>query len=230
MKKLFCSIFAVILIATVFAVPSFAKNTAIKNVNDARNYEMSTPLIYIRNAGLYLNGKTYKNVYLISLGGSNMSWDKQYINCMQTCLRSGVSIDNVYLQEVKKQAKKQIPSGSNVILMGHSLGGMVAQQFAADKEMKDRYNIINVLTMGSPYIVLKDREGDLHRMADSGDAVPFLSSAGIANAFLGNFSYERCGYFGNPDKAHNVSYGNSEKWQKYDCLGVEGGNSRLVVY
>lgn len=79
--------------------------------------------------------------------------------------------------------------------------------------------------MGSPFIMTRKREGDLHRIADSGDAVPFFSLALIANAFLGNYTHEGCGYFGNPGGAHVDSYLHAEKWAEYDCFGVKNGAS-----
>ena len=44
--------------------------------------------------------------------------------------------------------------------------------------------------MGSPFVITGKREGDLHRVADSGDAVPYLSPVLVANAFLGNYTYD----------------------------------------
>ena len=106
---------------------------------------------------------------------------------------------------------------------------MIAQQFAADKEMKKHYQILNTLTMGSPYVITAKREGELHRMADSGDAVPYLSPALAMNALLGDYNYERCGYFGNPGAAHFDSYMYAEKWSVYDCFGIKGGSSKLIL-
>lgn len=232
MKKLLSVLLIALTLIAVCAMPSFAcrKVITIRNVNDCYNYiRTSKNLIDIDKVNLYTDGKKTK-AYLVSLGGSNMSWDKKYINCMQTCIKSGFSSGNVYLDEVKKQVVKKIPKGANIVMMGHSLGGMISQQFAADKEMKERYNIIHILTMGSPYIVLKDREGTINRMADSGDAVPYFSDALLGNFFAGNFTYEDCGYFGDPDLAHNVSYGEAREWAEYDAFGVKDGNTRIVIY
>lgn len=230
MKKTICTLLVALSLISALTLPAFAKQTKIKNVNDACVFIFdSDSLITIKPATLYKDGKN-QTVYVIAICGSNMSWDKKYLNCMQTCIRSGLSFDNVYLDELKKQAVSQIPKDADVILMGHSLGGMIAQQFSADEEMKERYNILNVLTMGSPYVVLFGREGELHRMADSGDAIPYFSNALLGNAFLGNFSYESNGYFGDPNNAHNSSYRFAEKWAKYDCFGVEDGNANFIIW
>ncbi|MBR3780365.1 MAG: hypothetical protein IKK63_04095 [Clostridia bacterium] len=185
-------------------------------------------VITVRKASLYTAEKYVGKVYLIALRGSDFTWNKEDLNRTQNCLKSGFSFNTDYLEAVKNEAISKIPEGSFVVLIGHSLGGMIAQQFSADKEMKSRYNIINTLTMGSPFVITGKREGDLHRVADSGDAVPYLSPVLVANAFLGNYTYECCGYFGNPGGAHVDSYLYAEEWVEYDCFGVKNGTSKLV--
>ena len=230
MKKLICTLLAAISILTIFTLPAFAKYTAVTNVNEACQYIHSAhSLITIKPATLYQNGK-YHTVYTIALKGSNMSWNKEDLNNMQSCIKAGLSLDNPYFDELKKQALESIPDGSDIILMGHSLGGMVAQQFAADKEIKEKYNVVNILTMGSPYIVLKDRMGDIHRMVDNGDVIPYLSTAVIGNGYLGNYTLESNGYFGRPNSAHNESYVSGEKWLQYDCFGIKDGNTKFIIW
>lgn len=228
LKKIISLIFAVLFVFSAFSVTAFAKSNTVANVRDAMNLCRMDELFSIKKGTLYKDGKKVSKVYLIALTGSDMAWDKNDIKGMYTCIKSGMVIDNPYLDAVIEKAIKVIPKGSKIALIGHSLGGMIAQQFAADKEIKDRFEILNILTMGSPYIPVCCREGELHRMADSGDAVPYLSIAGIANFWAGNFTYKCNGYFGNPDKAHNISYNTSDKWLEYDCFGVKGGTAKIV--
>lgn len=236
MKSNFLRIVAVVLAAMAvissFSVSAFAyKTKTLKNINDDVEYIIyDDNLIDIHKASLYTDGKYICKVYVIGLMGSDFSTDKTHPNCVQNCFKSGFSAKNSYLEELKQMAVKKIPKNASVILIGHSLGGMIAQQFSADKEMKERYNILNVVCMGSPYVVVKDREGVLRRMGDSGDAVPYLSPVLLGNAFLGNYQYENSGYFGNPGEAHLESYRTAEKWARYDCLGVKDGTSVLKVY
>lgn len=232
MKKTLSLLFIVIMLLSVFTFPASAKGgTAVANVQDAMRLCMDAndSVFRIAKGTLYNGNKKEGRIYLIILSGSNMKWDKNDPQGLQVCLKSGFSRSNIYLDSVIEAAKKTIPENSKVALIGHSLGGMIAQQFAADKEMKDRYEILNVLTMGAPYIIEKDSEGELHRMVDSGDAVPYLSAATVVNFFGGNYSYERNGYFGNPAAAHFDSYQFAEKWQGYDCFGVKGGKMKIVL-
>lgn len=234
MKKIIAVLIIASVFLSVFSVMSFAYKTKIlKDINDDTAFvidENRPDIIKINKASLYKNGQYFGMVYVIGLMGSDFSTDKANINCLQNCIRSGFSSNNSYLAELKKKATESIPQNSNIILIGHSLGGMIAQQFASDKEMKDRYNILNVVCMGSPYVITGKREGDIHRISDSGDAVPYLSPALITNAFLGNYEYECCGYFGDPGNAHIQSYLTSEKWAGYDCLGVKGGAASMRIY
>lgn len=229
-KKIFLILISAVLIALSCGLPCYASNSyTIANVNDAMNFIVKHEnVITVRKASLYTAEKYVGKVYLIALRGSDFTWNKEDLNRTQNCLKSGFSFNTDYLEAVKNEAISKIPEGSFVVLIGHSLGGMIAQQFSADKEMKSRYNIINTLTMGSPFVITGKREGDLHRMADSGDAVPYLSPVLVANAFLGNYTYECCGYFGNPGEAHVDSYLYAEEWVEYDCFGVKNGTSKLV--
>lgn len=227
-KKLLSALFAFIMVFSIAAFgASAAKSRSVANVQDAMNLCREQDTYGIYRGTLYSDGKKVGKVYLIALSGSTMSWDKEDIKSMYSCIKAGTVNDNDYLDAVLEGVKKKIPAGSKIVLIGHSLGGMVAQQFAADKEMKERYEILNILTMGTPYIPVKDREGGLHRMADSGDAVPYLSIALFANFWKGNFTYKNNGYFGNPDKAHNISYNTADIWKTYDCFGIKNGTNKI---
>ncbi|MCR5698814.1 MAG: lipase family protein, partial [Treponemataceae bacterium] len=57
-----------------------------------------------------------------------------------------------------------LPQGSNLLITGHSLGGMIAQQAAAQDNVKNNYEVLNVVTYGSPLLANDTREGELHRL------------------------------------------------------------------
>ena len=228
-KRITALFFAVVMIMSL-CVTAGAKSEKVTNVNEAMVFARSSNPYSIRKATLYTDGKKVGTVYAVGMTGTNNSLDNDDILCFWNCLRAVLNLDNSYKAEVKESMFEQIPENSDVIFICHSLGGMVAQQLAADEEVKERFNILNTLAIGSPYVVqCSEKEGDLHRMADSGDAIPYLSTAGAANFFLGNFTYEDCGYFGNPDGAHNESYAKAENWNKYDCFGIENGTNYIVL-
>lgn len=227
LKKIISALMAVLMIFSAFSFAVSAKGKTIANVQDAAKMCFQGELITIKKSTLYNGSKKVGTVYAAFLAGSNMQWDDS-VNGLKTCVKSGMAKDNMYLDLLRETAKKDIPKGSKVILVGHSLGGMVAQQFAADTEMKERYEILNTLTMGSPYIMTEEREGGLYRMVDSGDIIPYLSTAFFKNFSEGNYTRIDNGYFGRPDAAHNKSYQLADSWCEYDCFGIKGGTNKIT--
>ncbi|MDP5226551.1 MULTISPECIES: hypothetical protein [Arthrobacter] len=54
-------------------------------------------------------------------------------------------------QAVERAMEKAgIPADAPVMLVGHSQGGMTAAALASDSEFRDRFNVTNVMTYGSP--------------------------------------------------------------------------------
>lgn len=169
-----------------------------------------------------------KKIYLVGLVGVELNI-KQENNFFNT-IPSAVSVDNNYTKLIKKVLKENVPKGANIVFCGHSLGGMVAQQIIADKQVKDDYNIISTLTAGSPYIIETGREGELHRICDTSDAVPYLSAATFVAPYTQFTDREVVdgGFYFKPDSAHNISYFKPEIWNEYDALGVKGGNASIT--
>jgi pimeloyl-ACP methyl ester carboxylesterase len=68
--------------------------------------------------------------------------------------------------------------GEPVLLAGHSLGGMVAAQLAADPAVRREFHITHVVTAGSP-IALADIPGTIHVLSleHDDDLVPRLDGA-----------------------------------------------------
>ena len=227
-KKILSALLSVVLILSAFSFTVYAKGETVANVQQATKLCIKSKPISIKKGTLYNAGKKVGTVYVIALTGSDKKWDKNDMLGIQTCIKSGMAKDNLYLDALIKSAEKNIPKGSKVVIMGHSLGGMIAQQFAADSKMKERYEILNVLTMGSPYIKVTEREGGLYRMVDSGDYIPYLSTAFFDNFSEGNYTRVNNGYFGRAAAAHTISYQVAENWLKYDCFGIENGTHKIT--
>ena len=98
-----------------------------------------------------------------------------------TDLLVGFEQDNRYIQNVRAAILNNVPAGSNLLVTGHSLGGMVAQQVAADSQIKSNYNVLNTVTFGSPLIDGFQREGTVKRLGDTSDPVPYLSLTTFTN-------------------------------------------------
>lgn len=239
MKKALAILFALLFALSALSLTAYAtrlpQKTGVQTCTDPSdmlNFVLNDadkcPPIRIVEAKLKDGGKT-KWVYLLGLVGVDMV--KGQVNNLDACFKSAFNKDNDYLQLVKKTLKENVPAGSRLVIAGHSLGGMVAQQLIADEEIKARYEIIGTVTAGSPLIVVDSaQEGSLHRMVDRFDVIPFLSAATFIRfrAQVNDCAREDGGWFLKPDESHNISYRTKEEWSAYDIFGVKGGSASLV--
>ncbi|MFQ4147590.1 hypothetical protein AAGW05_02650 [Arthrobacter sp. LAPM80] len=77
-------------------------------------------------------------------------------------------------------ANAGIPSNAPVMLVGHSQGGMIAQELATDKSFTQKFNVTNVLTAGSPtqpYAI--DPGINYLAIAHTHDIVPLFDGQGL---------------------------------------------------
>jgi hypothetical protein len=178
-------------------------------------------------------GNSSKPVHLVGISGTE-AVDGQSTGWI-TNLKAGFEQNNPGLRNARDAILRTVPPGSNLVLAGHSQGGMIAQQLAADPQIKAKYNIVSTVTFGSPLINPGQREGEVHRIAAAGDPVPRASRASTLNpatavwAVAGqqNISTDfpinplKPGTYGNGVTAHNNDYtdeGNPEL-KRMDALG-----------
>lgn len=179
------------------------------------------------------NGKK-QQVYLVALSGTELVYGQS--TGVITDLLCGFEFDSWYLNNVTNAILETVPKNANLVITGHSLGGMIAQQVSAQKSIKDNYNILNVVTFGSPLISAGSREGTIKRLGDTSDVVPYLSGRLFTNtiwAIMG-LNRETGGYGADFLSAHNKSYGREDVWgkygKKYDVLGYKGGKAKMTIY
>ena len=179
--------------------------------------------------GTLKQGFSSKTVYLVTLSGTELVLNQS--TEVLTDLFSGFDLDNAYYWNVVRVIQQNVPRGANIILAGHSLGGMVAQQVAADSTIKSRYNVLNTVTFGSPLLSVGSREGVVRRLGDVSDVVPYLSGRLFTNPITAIFGLNRenGGYYGRPITAHNASYSRTDLWGKYDVTGTRYGSARLIL-
>ncbi|HEX5747244.1 MAG TPA: hypothetical protein VFZ09_13460 [Archangium sp.] len=118
-------------------------------------------------------GNTSRQVHLVGISGTE-AVENQSTGWI-TNLKSGFQQDNPGLRNARQAILNTVPAGADLVLAGHSQGGMIAQQLAADPTIKARYNVINTVAFGSPLISAGQREGEVHRIAAAGDPVPRAS-------------------------------------------------------
>ena len=226
--------FLALLMCIALAAPAFAATPAkITGINTAMSFVTSgSDVINIRKAKLYKGILKTGDIYLVGVKGWNT---KLYVNPSDidkndilSCILGLSFISNPYLTQLKNRIQSEVPKGAKIVLMGHSLGGIVCEQASADSTLKSKYEIVNTLTLGSPYIgTTGKKEGSLYRMADTADPVTYLGLSGLANLWLGNVARENSGKIGMD--VHVDSYTSSSCWSKYDALGVKNGNTSIVL-
>ena len=186
--------------------------------------------VRIAPAVLHADGQD-RDVYLIGLMG--VKSNKNQVNNSKNLFPVAYNKENTYEPYVVSLIFDLIPEGSALVFVGHSLGGMVAQQLRTDEKLTGAYDVVAVLTAGSPLILVDEEktEGGLERLVDKWDVITYLSPATYKclKKQLGTAHRENGGYFFNPDGAHNKSYLRDEIWGKYDALGVEGGSATISV-
>ena len=175
----------------------------------------------ITRAQLTADGTT-RDVYLVALNGTNVPWVHRegQPTGLNTDVRAGLNANNRYLDAVVKQIQETVPPGSDLVIAGHSLGGMVAQQVAANPAIKRDYDVLNTVTFGSPPTGNNRQEGTVHRMVDWNDPVTVLSVESPFRAFshatIRN-SHELS--LTNPAASHTSSYFQDGVWTGINALG-----------
>ena len=166
-----------------------------------------------------------KDIYLVMLSGTEMVSGQA--TDFKVDMLSAAGKDNDYLKNVVNTITSNAPKGSNLVVAGHSLGGMIAQQVSTNSTIKDGYNILNIIGIGSPLINPTGREGTVVRLGDTKDSVPSMTSCG---AQFPKENAELCkenGGFSNSLSAHTGSYSKKNVWGQYDAVGKKGGNTTI---
>lgn len=226
----------VILLSTVLGATAFAAANTRTYTNATEIYQLvrdgynkgeKGPISITK--GTLKQGFSSKTVYLVTLSGTELVFNQS--TEVLTDLFSGFNLKSAYYYNVVNVIQATVPRGANLILSGHSLGGMIAQQVAADSTIKARYNVINTVAFGSPLLAAGFREGTIRRLGDVSDPVPFLST----NLFLtplwavSGLNREDGQYYGRPITAHNSSYSRTDLWGRYDVTGTKYGGAQLTL-
>ena len=170
-----------------------------------------------------------EEVYFVGVYGATGTLKKA--NNVIACFLCAFNLSSRYYEMVRDAVLEHVPEGAKIVFAGHSLGGMVEQQLSCTEAITSRYEVLNVLTVGSPYVAVDagKREGTLVRFADRHDVIPKLGPGVFMSAGRMGLTVKDCGYLGDPDGAHNLSYRRGDIWGEYDALGVCGGGATLTV-
>ena len=221
----------------MYSNPPKGKSLTLKNFPQVAQYAglgynhgMKGPIIITE--GTLKNGNEQCDIYLVTLTGLEVPTLTPQTTDVVTTGQAGLELSNDFERNLRRVMKEAIPKNANVVFAGHSLGGMVAQQIAADTSVQKRYNILNIVAYGSPVMFKGQIEGTLKRMGDVNDPVPYLSAETFKDFEVqdGTLQKEDSGLgLDITFAAHRNSYFHEECWGKYDVLGFKGGNATIKL-
>lgn len=93
--------------------------------------------------------KVGENDYLILIAGTDSGDGSSGSNDWPSNAATGLGVPSRYQLQVKRLIQQHIPPGANIHFAGHSQGGHVAMNLAADANLNDNYRIGSVNTFGS---------------------------------------------------------------------------------
>ncbi|MET9885672.1 hypothetical protein ABZZ20_21550 [Streptomyces sp. NPDC006430] len=92
--------------------------------------------------------------------------------------------DTTYTRAAKKLLQRAgVPAGSELMIVGHSLGGLTAMNLAADVEVASSYRVTHVVTLGSPIDSKRsaDPTTQVISLVNKHDVIPMLDGRGPAS-------------------------------------------------
>lgn len=92
--------------------------------------------------------------------------------------------DTTYTRAAKKLLRRAgVPTGSELMLVGHSLGGLTAMNLATDVEVSSTYRVTHVVTLGSPIDGKRpaDHTTQVISLVNKHDVIPMLDGRGPAS-------------------------------------------------
>ena len=225
MKKRLISLLLVLLLVASLSVTASAQNVQFKTASHTMriSYYEDDGILSMLQGTINLGDGSSEPAWLIIMDGADTPNLFQVNNYMAYFL-SSLSLSTNYFRMTREAILNAVPKGSKLIFAGHSLGGMTAQQLAADNTIKKNYEVVNIVAYGSPLVVTSGREGSLHRLADRSDPIPLVGIAGLCNTKK-YISFGDGSYGMNLYRAHYESYRREDVWGCYDVLGVKNGSA-----
>jgi len=185
--------------------------------------------VSIAPATIHQGGKD-KQAYLVGISGTE-GVPNQSTGWI-TNFKAGFMVNNPGLRNAKDAIFRSVPEGSNLVLAGHSQGGMIAQQLAADPDIKKHYNVVDTETFGSPLVNAGQREGEVHRIAARLDPVPQLSAQSVMLMPWARVGQQNVGTDSlNGITTHNNAYVNPQNsgMTAMDALGRQSPKERATI-
>jgi len=227
MKRTVSFILSLLFVCSIMTVAFADGPVTLTNVNEVSRLVYNTELIAIYDATLHTD-TDLKVKYVVCKGLDFSEFDPDQPRSYANAIKIGLSCENnSYVNTLVNTVTANVNPGEQLVFVGHSMGGMVLQQAIANKSIKDNYEVVASLAIGSPYILTKgSKEGTFRRVVDKMDPIPVMSIPLLANNILGNVSLECSGLV---PLVHFRSYESGKCWNSYDCLGVKNGGATISL-
>ncbi|MET9494822.1 lipase family protein [Streptomyces sp. NPDC006552] len=127
---------------------------------------------------------TTRHVVLLpgtSFGRLSNSTPQDLVGAFDALLRT----DTTYSRSAKQMlVRAGVPEGAEVMIVGHSLGGITAMNLAADLDFVSTYRLTHVVTIGSPIDTKRpaDLTTQVISLVNQHDVIPGLDGRGPASA------------------------------------------------
>lgn len=151
----------------------------MRSLNDTNEIDQDDPTRHgaIQIQRIMQNGQERFIVYIP--GTDDMSpvpQDGEHARDMETNYQLIGGLDSAYGRGIQQAMLDAGLEGKDVMLVGHSQGGMVSTSLAADPEFTQHFNVQHVVTAGSPTAQVPDLPAGTSAIhfENRGDAVPLL--------------------------------------------------------
>jgi len=231
LKALVSLILAVVMVlaATCTSFATISEGRTITNVNEAYKLVREVGFLGIYKATLKVAAQDPQEVYYIVCKGLDFTeTDMSQPRSLANAIKIGLSSENnTYVTTLVDTVRANCTENLPLVFVGHSMGGMVIEQAISKSEIKDNYEVLYALAIGSPYIITKnEKEGRLIRTIDNCDPIAYMSIPLLSNPFVGEVKTESSMKLG---LIHFRSYEEGSCWKKYDALGIRKGGSTVTI-
>ncbi|MEO7908769.1 MAG: WXG100 family type VII secretion target [Roseiflexaceae bacterium] len=133
-------------------------------------YKQQTPITIIETGPMQ---------YLVLLKGTDFgNWT--LTNNGVSAFQGAFALPGRYERQVRELIQQNVKPGASINFVGHSLGGIVANNLTDNQDFNERYHIQSVTTIGSPQTSQIRSDVEYHRYRNANDPVPFLDGGLIA--------------------------------------------------
>ena len=167
------------------------------------------------------------NTYLVMLSGTE-PFNLAQPTTLPQDLNAELGLPDAYFYSIQAAIRKYIPRGARIILAGHSLGGMEAENIVTDRSLLQRYRFTHVITFGSPRTLAPLNSNVIYTAFDLvGDPVPAIPlnqwPSGDVVPLSNRWSSDPSTFFG------HLEYPSDAALSSYDPLGFLHGTHQLWI-